>query len=79
MGLVFVKLGNLSSYKTLNTQLFFAYLLALLKSWVTSPIVISTCFKMLLLGVLKVQTAYILPPGWIIYSFLLIIRFFECL
>ena len=53
MGLVLVKLGNLSSYKTLNTLLFFAYLLLLLKFWATSPIVISTCFKMLLLGVLK--------------------------
>ena len=32
-------------------------------------ILISSCFKMLLLGVSKLRTTYILPPGWCIYSF----------
>ena len=32
-------------------------------------ILISSCFKMLLLGVSKLRNTYILPPGWCIYSF----------
>ena len=57
VGLVIMKLGNLSSYKFLNSQLCFAYLLTLLNSWVPPlpfpPGVICSCFNMQLLGVLK--------------------------
>ena len=35
MGLVLMEFSNLSIYKTLNTQVVFAYLLELFKSWVT--------------------------------------------
>ena len=38
MVVVFMKLGSLSSYKTLNSPGFFAYLLALLKSCITSQL-----------------------------------------
>ena len=59
VGLVFMKLGNPNSYKFLNSQLFISTFEIL-----SNPaIVIGSCFKMQVLGVLKLRNAYILPPG----------------
>ena len=59
VGLVFMKLGNLNSYKFLNSQLFSSTFEIL-----SNPvIVIDSCFKMQVLGLLKLRNAYILPPG----------------
>ena len=60
VGLVFIKLGNLNSYKFLNSQVSFAYLLALLKSWSIPQL---WFVKTQLLGVLKLINAHMLPPG----------------
>ena len=64
IGLVFMKFSNLGSYKVLNTYVFFAYLFAIFKI-LSDPhiILISSCFKMLLLRVLKLRNTYNLPPG----------------
>ena len=76
MGLVFMKFGNLYSCKVLNTHVLFSYLFAIFfKSWVTPTILISSCFKMLPLGILRLRNTYILPLSWCIYSVQPFIRF----
>ena len=62
------------------TYVFLLIYLQFLKSWVTPTILISSCFKMLTLGILKLRNTYVLAPGWRIYSFQPFIGFcFECL
>ena len=63
MGLVFMKFGNLSGYKILNTQVFFCLFISTFEILSNPRILICSCFKILLLGVLKLRNAYILPPG----------------
>ena len=59
-----MKFGNLGSCKALNTYVFFAYLFAIFKILSdTHTILISSCFEMLLLRVLKLRNTYNLPPG----------------
>ena len=59
-----MKSGNLGSYKALNTYVFFAYLFAIFKILSdTHTILVSSCFEMLLLRVLKLRNTYNLPPG----------------
>ena len=54
-----MKFGNLGSYKALNTYVFFAYLFAIFKILSdTHAILISSCFEMLLLRVLKLRNTY---------------------
>ena len=54
-----MKFGNLGSYKALNTYVFFAYLFAIFKILSdTHTILISSCFEMLLLRVLKLRNTY---------------------
>ena len=45
------------------------------KSWVTPTILISSCFKMLPLGILRLRNTYILLLDWCIYSVQPFIRF----
>ena len=54
-----MKLSNLS-YKILNTGVFCLFI-STFEILSNLPIIICSCFKMLLLGVLKIQNAYIYP------------------
>ena len=75
-----MEFGNLYNCKVLNTYIFHLFICNFFKSWMTPTILISSCFKMLLLGILKLRNTYILPLGWCIYSVQRFIRFcFECL
>ena len=58
-----MKFGNLGNYKVLNTRVFFAYLFAIFEILSNPTILISSCFKMLLLRVLKLRNTYMLPLG----------------
>ena len=55
-----MKLGNLSSYKILNSQVFFCLFISTFEILSNLPIVICSCFKMQLLRVLRLRNAYIL-------------------
>ena len=44
-------------------HVFFAYLFAIFEILINLPILISSCFKMQLLRVLKLRNTYILPPS----------------
>ena len=64
------------SCKVLNTHVF---CLSICNFWNLEwlpRILISSCFKILLLGLSKVRNTSILPPGWCIYSFQPFIGFF---
>ena len=75
-----MKFGDLYSCEVLNIRVFYLSICNSFKSWVTPTILISCCFKMLLLGILKLRNTYILPLGWCIYSVQPFIRFrSECL
>ena len=62
MGLGFMKFNNLGSHKVINSYVLSAYLFVIFEILSDPPtILISVCFNMLLLGVLKLQNTYILP------------------
>ena len=49
--------------------LIYPYLFAFFEILSDPTILISSCFKMLLLGIFKLRNTYILPPGWCMYLF----------
>ena len=57
-----MEFGNLYNCKVLNTYIFHLFICNFFKSWMTPTILISSCFKMLLLGILKLRNTYILYP-----------------
>ena len=58
-----MKLGNVGSYKVLNAHVLFAYLFTIFEILSDPPTnLISSCFTMLLLGVLKLRNTYTLTP-----------------
>ena len=64
MELTFMEFSKLDSYKVLNAHVFFAYLFAYLifEIFSEAPILISSYFKMLVLGILKLRNIYIFTP-----------------
>ena len=63
MGLGFMKFNNFGSHKVIKSYVLSAYVFVIFEilSDPPAPILISICFNMLLLGVLKLQNTYILP------------------
>ena len=76
-------LWNSAIFILVKFQMLMCFLLnylQFLKSSVTPTILISSCFKILLSGKLKLRNTYILPPRWCIYLFPpFIVFYFECL
>ena len=71
VGLVFTKFGDRSSYKILNSQVVLAYLLALLKSWITSQLWFVVVLKCKLFWCYEMRTFYLLVDIAIRFTILL--------
>ena len=71
VGLVFMKFGERSSYKILNSQAVFTYLLALLKSWITSQLWFVIVLKRKLFWCYEMRTFYLLVDIAIRFTILL--------